>query len=62
MERTRIAIVGGGLIGPALALALKGPGIESVVIEATPVSDRRADEFDGRAYAIALGSRQLLSA
>ncbi|MEM7670416.1 MAG: FAD-dependent monooxygenase, partial [Pseudomonadota bacterium] len=62
MERTRIAIVGGGLVGPTLALALKSVGLDAIVIDATADADRRADDFDGRAYAIALGSQRLLSA
>ncbi|MEM9097544.1 MAG: FAD-dependent monooxygenase [Pseudomonadota bacterium] len=61
MERTQVAIVGGGLIGPALALALKSASIEAVVLDAKPVETRAADDFDGRAYAIALGSQRLLA-
>ncbi|MEM8791846.1 MAG: FAD-dependent monooxygenase [Pseudomonadota bacterium] len=60
MEKTQIAIVGGGLIGPALALALKTAGIEAVVIDAKTTETRKAADFDGRAYAIALGSQRLL--
>ncbi|MEM9046824.1 MAG: FAD-dependent monooxygenase, partial [Pseudomonadota bacterium] len=61
MERTQVAIVGGGLIGPALALALKSVGLEAVVLDAKPMETREADDFDGRAYAIALGSQRLLA-
>ncbi|MEM1277953.1 MAG: FAD-dependent monooxygenase [Pseudomonadota bacterium] len=61
MERTQVAIVGGGLIGPALALALKSASIEAIVLDAKPVETRAADDFDGRAYAIALGSQRLLA-
>ena len=70
MEKTRIApeiaaqvaIVGGGLIGPALALALRSAGFDVAVIDAGPAAPHEADGFDGRAYAVALGSQRLLAA
>ena len=57
-----VLIVGGGLNGPALALALAQGGIRSCVLDATPPSDRDADTFDGRAYALALSTRRMLGA
>lgn len=57
-----IAIVGGGLNGPTLALALARSGLSCTVIDALPV-DRRADPgFDGRSYALALASQRMLVA
>ncbi|GGL54457.1 FAD-dependent monooxygenase [Wenxinia marina] len=56
-----ILIVGGGLNGPALALALAGEGLSSVVIDAQPAAARAAADFDGRAYALAIASRRLLA-
>ncbi|MBJ6372873.1 FAD-dependent monooxygenase [Sedimentitalea arenosa] len=57
-----ILIVGGGLNGPALALALAQTGQPVTVIDALP-SETRADAgFDGRAYALALASQRLLAA
>lgn len=57
-----ILIVGGGLNGPTLALALASAGLRSTVIDALPV-DRRADPgFDGRSYALALASQRMLKA
>ncbi|UWQ79112.1 FAD-dependent monooxygenase [Leisingera sp. S132] len=55
-----ILIVGGGLNGPALALALAQTGHSVTVVDSlTP--DRLADEgFDGRGYALALASQRLL--
>ncbi len=55
-----ILIVGGGLNGPALALALAQTGHSVTVVDAhTP--DKLADEgFDGRGYALALASQRLL--
>ena len=46
-----ILIAGGGLNGPALALALAGAGLSVAVIDARPAQARAADDFDGRAYA-----------
>ena len=54
-----IAISGGGLIGPALALALRGAGFRVGVLDATPAEARGAPGFDGRAYAVAPASRRL---
>ncbi|MGQ0565283.1 MAG: FAD-dependent monooxygenase [Gemmobacter sp.] len=57
-----VLIVGGGLNGPALALALAQGGLSSVVIDARPAPVRAEAGFDGRAYALAVASRRLLSA
>lgn len=57
-----IIIAGGGLNGPALALALAGAGLSVAVIDARPAQARAAEGFDGRAYALALASRRLLAA
>ncbi|WP_316015487.1 UbiH/UbiF/VisC/COQ6 family ubiquinone biosynthesis hydroxylase [Roseobacter sp. HKCCA0434] len=59
---TDIAIVGGGLNGPILALACARAGFRVTLIDAADPSATRADGFDGRAYAIALGSQRLLEA
>ncbi|MCF6272259.1 MAG: UbiH/UbiF/VisC/COQ6 family ubiquinone biosynthesis hydroxylase [Rhodobacteraceae bacterium] len=55
-----IIIVGGGLNGPALALALASGGLSSVIIDALPLATRRKPAFDGRAYALALTSVRML--
>ncbi|WP_420858032.1 UbiH/UbiF/VisC/COQ6 family ubiquinone biosynthesis hydroxylase [Marivivens marinus] len=57
-----ILIVGGGLNGPALALALAQSGFRVGVIDALPIDTRKDPGFDGRAYALALASKRLLSA
>ena len=57
---TDIAIVGGGLNGPALALALAAGGLHVTVIDAIPAAPRTRDGFDGRSYALALTSVRLL--
>ena len=55
-----ILIVGGGLNGPALALALSRAGLTSCVIDAAPQAVLAEAGFDGRSYALALGSVRLL--
>lgn len=58
---TDILIVGGGLNGPALALALAQGGQSVTVIDARPAPARAEAGFDGRAYALAIASKRLLS-
>ncbi|WP_026155277.1 UbiH/UbiF/VisC/COQ6 family ubiquinone biosynthesis hydroxylase [Paracoccus sp. N5] len=57
-----IVIAGGGLNGPALALALADAGLSVAVADARPADARAGDAFDGRAYALALASQRLLAA
>ncbi len=57
---TDIIIVGGGLNGPALALATAQAGFRVTIIDALPLDTRKNPDFDGRSYALALGSQRLL--
>lgn len=57
-----ILIVGGGLNGPALALALAQAGLPVTVIDALPRDTRKDAGFDGRSYALSLASVRLLRA
>ncbi len=57
---TDIIIVGGGLNGPALALAAANAGFTVTIIDSLPVDERAAPDFDGRSYALALASQRLL--
>lgn len=57
-----IVIVGGGLNGLGLALALAGGGLSVTVIDARPAPARAAVGFDGRAYALSIASKRLLTA
>ncbi len=61
-HRSDILIVGGGLNGPALALALAQTGHSVTVIDALAEKVRKNAAFDGRAYALALASQRLLHA
>jgi 2-octaprenyl-6-methoxyphenol hydroxylase len=58
---TDILIVGGGLNGPALALALAQGGLRVTVVDARPAPARAKAGFDGRAYSLAAASKRLLS-
>ena len=57
-----ILIAGGGLNGPALALALAQAGFAVTVVDARPAPARASSNFDGRGYALALASKRLLGA
>jgi 2-octaprenyl-6-methoxyphenol hydroxylase len=59
---TDILIVGGGLNGTVLALALAQVGFESIVLDALPIDMRKGAAFDGRGYAIAQSSQRMLNA
>ncbi|KEO53254.1 2-octaprenyl-6-methoxyphenyl hydroxylase [Thioclava indica] len=56
-----VLIVGGGLNGPALALALASAGVSVTLVDAAPARQRATDTFDGRAYALAIASQKLLA-
>jgi 2-octaprenyl-6-methoxyphenol hydroxylase len=57
---TDIAIVGGGLNGPALGLALAQIGLRVTIIDRLESNVRKDAGFDGRSYAMALTSTRLL--
>lgn len=57
---TDIAIIGGGLNGPALALGLAQTGLRVALIDTLDVKIRKNAAFDGRSYALALTSTRLL--
>ena len=60
MIRTEVLIVGGGMVGLSLALALARAGIETAVIDRDAADARTAEPFDGRSSAIAQASRRIL--
>lgn len=57
-----VLIAGGGLNGPALALALAQAGLSVTVVDAQAPRARADEGFDGRAYALAIASQRLLAA
>ncbi|RYG81825.1 hypothetical protein EON77_07490, partial [bacterium] len=57
-----VAIVGGGLVGASLALALRGTPLSVTLIEAVPVNDAAQPSFDERTTALGNGSRRIFEA
>lgn len=63
MEFTHdVAVVGAGPVGGALAAALARQGRRVLLVDKAPLPPMEHPDFDGRAYAIAAGSRRLLEA
>ena len=62
MERSDVIILGGGLIGLTLAVALDRHGLSSTVIDPADPKATAAPAFDGRATAIASASWRMLEA
>jgi 2-octaprenylphenol hydroxylase len=57
-----LIIVGGGLVGAALALALKNTTLDIILLEGrAPQLDWELDSWDQRVYAISRASRRLLT-
>ncbi len=55
-----IAIVGGGMVGASLAVALKGLDVRVALIEAVPHDSASQPSFDERTTALSNGSRRIL--
>ena len=62
MNQSDVIIVGGGLVGMTLALALDAHGLSSAVVDAADLSTTVAPGFDGRASAIASASARMFRA
>jgi 2-octaprenyl-6-methoxyphenol hydroxylase len=62
MERVDVLILGGGLVGSALAVALDAHGLSSLVVDPADPEAILAASFDGRASAIAAAPMRMLSA
>jgi 2-octaprenyl-6-methoxyphenol hydroxylase len=60
MSSFDIAIVGGGMVGASLAVALKGIGVSTALIEAVPYGAATQPSFDERTTALSNGSRRIL--
>lgn len=54
-------VVGGGMVGTAMAIALGVAGLEVVLVDAEPAAAREEAGYDGRSSAIAYGSQQALA-
>jgi len=55
-----VAIVGGGMVGASLALALAGTRLRVIVIEALAAGSAAQPSFDERSTALGNGARQIL--
>ncbi len=57
-----VCVVGAGPVGGTLACRLAAGGVRTVVVDRAPLPPMEHPDFDGRAYAVAAGSRRLLQA
>ena len=62
MRRSDVIILGGGLIGLALAAALDSSGLGCIVIDPVDPDSWRDAKFDGRTSAVSSSSRRMLDA
>ncbi len=60
MTRSDVIILGGGLIGLALAAALDSSGLHCVVVDPVDPESWRDAKFDGRTSAVSSSSRRML--
>ena len=62
MERADVLILGGGLVGLTLAIALDRHGLGSIVIDPADPEKQVAPSYDGRATAVSSSSWRMLEA
>ncbi|MEM8697445.1 MAG: UbiH/UbiF/VisC/COQ6 family ubiquinone biosynthesis hydroxylase [Pseudomonadota bacterium] len=62
MNQTDVIILGGGLVGQTLALALDAHGLSSAVVDRMPTETLLDSSYDGRVSAVASASRNMLTA
>ena len=60
MEKHDVIILGGGLVGQTLGIALSAHGLSAAIVDPAPPSRTLATDFDGRASAIASASWRML--
>ncbi len=59
-QRVDVCVVGAGPVGGTLACLLASAGLSVAVIDRAPLPPMEHPDFDGRAYAVAAGSRLVL--
>ncbi|MEX0899588.1 MAG: FAD-dependent monooxygenase [Gammaproteobacteria bacterium] len=57
-----VIVVGGGMVGASMALALAPLDLRIAVVDRVPPPERRAPGYDDRSTALAAGSRRILEA
>ncbi|HVI98041.1 MAG TPA: UbiH/UbiF/VisC/COQ6 family ubiquinone biosynthesis hydroxylase [Sphingomonas sp.] len=62
MDKADVILLGGGLVGSALAVALDTHGLSTIVVDPADPTRMLAPEFDGRASAVASASGRMLDA
>lgn len=62
MDRADVIILGGGLVGLTLAVALDRHGVSSIVVDPADPEQQLAPAYDGRATAVASASYRMLDA
>jgi 2-octaprenyl-6-methoxyphenol hydroxylase len=59
MDRADVIILGGGLVGLALAAALDSSGLSSIVVDPADPEERKTQAFDGRTSALSSSSKRM---
>ena len=62
MDRADVIILGGGLVGLALAAALDSSGLSAIVVDPADPDERLDAAFDGRTSAVSSSSMRMLEA
>ncbi len=62
MDKADVILLGGGLVGSALAVALDAHGLSAIVVDPADPEAMLAPGFDGRASAVASASGRMLDA
>ncbi|RYE93987.1 MAG: ubiquinone biosynthesis protein UbiH, partial [Oxalobacteraceae bacterium] len=62
MDRADVLILGGGLVGSALGVALDAHGLTSIIVDPADAVTITAAAFDGRASAIASAPMRMFEA
>jgi 2-octaprenyl-6-methoxyphenol hydroxylase len=57
--RVDVAIIGGGMVGASLAVALAGTGISTMLVEGTAAGSKTQPSFDDRTTALGNASRRI---
>ena len=60
MDRADVIILGGGLVGLALASALDSSGLSAILIDPADPAERKTAAFDGRTSAVSSSSMRML--